>query len=453
MLGLAIGALAWAQETLPARAQRYCAELIRIDTSNPPGRESTAAAYVKRELEKDGIAAELLGDDPARLNLVARLRGNGAARPLLLMAHTDVVPADPAQWTVPAFTGLIKDGFLYGRGADDDKCLLAAEMAVMVELKLRGVALRRDIILVAEADEEAGSTGIQWLVKNAWEKIDAEFGLNEGGYADITPDGLHIFQVQTTEKIPTRLRLTASGEAGHASVPRPGNAVVHLARAIVKLADAEQPVKLNTTTRRYLTSIARLPEFGWVAPYLADLSNPARSAAAARKIRERDAELGAILQTTVSPTMLSGGVKINVIPNSASVSIDARRLPDETREEVVERFRRIVNDPAVRIESAGGQQMPATEPSALTTPLYLALEKILGASSARTMVIPAISRGATDSAYLRQRGMAVYGAPLFLRRNKESRAHGNDERIELTSLSSGTSLLYEIVTVAAAAGN
>lgn len=450
MAGLAVAAgLVLAQETVAARAQRYCVDLIKIDTVNPPGNESRAAEYIQRELRGEGIETQLLGPDPARLNAIARLKGTGGARPMLMMAHTDVVPVDPAQWSLPAFDAVIRDGYLYGRGTDDDKCLLAAEMAVMVELKRSGVRLRRDLILVAEADEEAGSTGIQWLVKNAWPKIEAEFGLNEGGYADLTPDGLRIFQVQTTEKIPTRLNVSATGTAGHGSVPRSDNAVVHLARAIVKLADGEQPVKLNTTTRRYLTQIAKLPEYAWIAPHLAALQNPAQASAAAATIRTRDAELGAILATTVSPTMLNAGVKINVIPNAATVGIDVRRLPDESREEVVERLRRMVNDPAISIASAGGQEMPATEPSALTTDLFLALEKVLGGSAPRTMVIPAMSRGATDSSYMRQKGVAMYGAPLFLRKNKENRAHGNDERIELSSFGAGTQWLLEIVKQAA----
>lgn len=440
-----------AQETLEQRAQRYCADLIRIDTTNPPGNETRAAEYIRRELGKVGIPAELLGGEPSRMNVVARLKAAApTARPLLLMAHTDVVPVDPNQWTVPAFDAAIRDGYLYGRGSQDDKCLLAAEMAILADLKVRGVKLKRDIILVAEADEEAGSTGMQWLIKNAWPKIEAEFGINEGGYADLTPEGLRLFQVQTTEKIPTRLKVFAKGAAGHGSVPRPDNAVLHLARAIVKLTDGEQPVKLNTTTRRYLNAIAKLPEYRWLAPFVPNLDNPAKSAAAARAIRDRDAELGAILATTVSPTMLEAGMKINVIPNIASVGIDVRRLPDESREEVIARFHKMINDPAISIESAGGQEMPATEPSALTTELYLTIEKVLAASAPKTMVIPAISRGATDSAYLRQKGIAVYGAPVFLRKDKESRAHGNDERIELSSLAGGTRLLHEIVSKVAA---
>lgn len=436
-------------ETLTERSLRYCVDLIRIDTTNPPGNETPAADYIRRQLEKEGIAAELLGDDPQRMNVVARLNGNGEARPLLLMAHTDVVPADPAQWTVPAFAGLIRDGFLYGRGAQDDKCLLAAEMAVLVELKRLATPLRRDVILLGEADEEAGSTGIQWLIANAWQKIDAEFALNEGGYALKTDQGIHLFQVQTSEKIPTRVRLEARGVAGHGSLPRADNAVLHLARALVRLTEADQPVKLNTTTRRYLRELSALPDFKWLAPLLPALDDRLAATAAANRIRDRNPEFSAILRTTVSPTILEAGVKINVIPNTATAGIDVRRLPNETREEVIDRFRRIINDPAVDVVSAGGQDMPATEPSSLTTPLYLAMDKVLRARYPKAVVVPYMTRGATDGSYLRAKGMAVYGAPIFVRVDKESRAHGNDERISVDALAAGTRLLLDIVLAAA----
>ncbi|MCC6588787.1 MAG: M20/M25/M40 family metallo-hydrolase [Bryobacterales bacterium] len=437
-------------ETLAQRAQRYCVDLIRIDTSNPPGNETPAAQYIARELAKEGIAADVIGGEPSRKNLVARLKGTGEALPLMLMAHTDVVPVDPAQWTVPAFGGLIKDGFLYGRGAQDTKCLLAAEMAVFVDLKQRGAKLKRDVILLAEADEEAGSTAIQWLIANAWEKINAEFAINEGGYALQTQQGTRLFEVQTSEKIPTRLKVAAKGVAGHGSLPRPDNAVLHLSRAVVKLSEADQPVRLNTTTRRYLTELAKLPEYSWLGALIGPLENPATAAVTANQIRARDPELAAILQTTVSPTMLNSGVKINVIPNSATAGIDVRRLPNETREEIIARFRQIVNDPAIEIAPAGGQEMPSTEPSALTTLLYVEMEKVLAKSYKKSVVVPYMSRGATDGAFLRQKGMAVYGAPVFVRVDKDSRAHGNDERMSLESLANGTLLLQEIVAAVAA---
>jgi acetylornithine deacetylase/succinyl-diaminopimelate desuccinylase-like protein len=400
---------------------------------------------MKSALAEEGIEVELLGDDHARLNAVARLRGNGSARPLLLMAHTDVVPAERAQWSVDPFSAEVREGFLYGRGAQDDKCLLAAEMAVLVELKRRKIPLSRDVILLGEADEEACSAGIQWLIANAWAKIDADFAINEGGYAMNAPGGARLFQVQTSEKVPTRVTLVARGSAGHGSMPRPDNAVVHLARAITRLADGKQPARLNTTTRRYFRELAKVADYAWMAPLLPRLESVTGSTAAADRIQTREPEFAAMLRTTVSPTMLEGGVKINVIPNQAIAHIDVRRLPNETKDEVVARFRKIIDDPAVEVRPAGGQEMPPTEPSSLTTALYKGMEKVFRRSHERAVVVPYMVRGATDGAFLRQKGMAVYGAPVFLRADRDSRAHGNDERIELTSFDAGTSLLWEIV--------
>ena len=445
---LLFGATAAAQTAKPGieqRARQYLIDLIKLDTTNPPGKETRVATYLKKIADAEGIPSELLGGDPQRLNFVARLNGSGTERPLLLMAHSDVVPADRAQWTVPPFAALIRDGFLYGRGAQDDKSLLAAELAVMVELKRRGKPLRRTVILLAEADEEADSSGIQWLIKNAYPKIDAEFAINEGGFAFDAPSGQRVFQVQTAEKIPSRVVLTARGTAGHGSLPRPDNPVVHLARAITRIADADQPVRLNTTTRRYFSELAKLPDYRWVAPYAPKLESEPAAIAAANEIRGRDPELNAQLRTSMSPTMLSAGVKINVIPNVAQGQVDILRLPNETPEEIVARVRRIINDPAVEVAPAVGQTMPATEPSSLISPLYLAMEKILLSSSPKAVVIPYMSRGATDGAFLREKGMGVYGAPVFFRENNESRAHGNDERIGLRNLDAGVNLLMQIV--------
>lgn len=437
----------WAQraETLTTLAQQYLTELIRIDTTNPPGNETAAAEYLKKVAQQEGIPCDVLGGDPKRMNFIARLKGSGQDRPLLLMAHTDVVAADRAQWTVDPFAGLLQEGFLYGRGAQDDKSLLAAELSVLVELRRQGTPLRRDVILLGEADEEAGSTGIQWLIQNAWEKIDAEFAVNEGGFALDAPSGKRIFSIQTSEKIPSRVVLQAHGTAGHGSLPRPDNAVVRLSRAVVRLADADQPVRMNTTTRRYLSVMSKLKDYDWLAPLLPRLEFPAQATMAANHIRERDADLAALLRTTVSPTMLEAGVKINVIPNSAEAQVDVRRLPNETREEVVARFRRIINDPAVDILPAAGQDMPATEPSSTSTKLYLTMEATFQAASPESLVAPYMTRGATDGSYLRQKGMAVYGAPIFLRDDRQSRAHGNDERLSVKSLAAGTELLWQIV--------
>lgn len=450
LLLLLIVSAAAAQEpaTLGARAQRYLIDLIRIDTTNPPGNETRVAEYLKRVTSTNGISAELLGDKPARLNFVARIPAavhSESEPPLLLMAHSDVVPADRSQWTIDPFSATLRDGYIYGRGAQDDKSLLAAELAVLVELKRRGTPLKRDVILLSESDEEAGSTGINWLVHNAYPKIEAAFALNEGGAALDVRSGTRVFQIQTSEKIPTRVVLTARGTAGHGSLPRPDNPVVHLARAITRLADLEQPVQLNATTRRYFSEISKLPDYAWLAPLIGKLEHESTAAAAADEIEARDPELNSMLRASAVPTMLNAGLKVNVIPNKATAQIDVRRLPTETRQEIETRFRTAINDPAVTVSPEPGQEMPATEPSSLSTDLFLAMEKVFHQASPNSLIVPYMSRGATDGSYLRQKGMAVYGAPIFVREGGESRAHGNDERLSPGNLAHGTELLWKIV--------
>jgi acetylornithine deacetylase/succinyl-diaminopimelate desuccinylase-like protein len=430
-------------------ARQFLRDLIRLDTTNPPGNETRAAQYMKRLMDREGIPAELAGDDPARLNFIARLHGSGAARPLLLMAHSDVVPADPSQWSVAPLAAIEKAGYIYGRGAEDDKSLLAAELAVMVDLHRRRAPLNRDIILLSEADEEAGSLGATWVVAHAWPKIDAEFALNEYSYILPTASGVPVVQIQTAEKIPTRFRLIAHGVAGHGSLPRDDNPVVHLARAIVRLKDAEQPVALNATTRAYLTAISGLPDYAWLRPLLPKLEDAAQSISAADAIRARDPEINAMLRFTVSPTMLTAGTKINVIPNVAEAQVDGRRLPGESHEEIMARLKRLVGDPAIDIEAAKSSEQPSTEPSSLTSPLYKAMEQVFREAMPNALVVPFLMRGTTDGAYLRAKGMAVYGVPLF-RKDGELRMHGNDERISLENLGAGTDLLRKIVLRVAA---
>lgn len=447
---LVFGSVSIAQTelNLEQRSAKYLSDLLRLDTTNPPGNETLVAEYLRRVADAESIPCELLGSDPKRLNFVARLRGSGRSRPLLLMAHSDVVPADRSQWSVDPFAATTKNGVVFGRGAEDIKSLLAAELAVLIELQRRKIPLDRDVILLSEADEEAGSTGITWLIRNAWEKIDAEFALNEFGFWQDVQSGERVFQIQTTEKIPTRVILTAKGTAGHGSLPRPDNPISHLAQAITRLTETEQPIALNPTTRRYFTEMARLPATSWLQPLLPKMEHPSEAAAIVRSVRERDPELDAMLHTSVSPTMLQAGVKINVIPNTAQAQLDVRRLPTETEGEIHARFARIINDPAITVKSAGGQQMPPAEPSSLTSTLYVAMERVFTTSHPHAVTIPLMMRGATDGAYLRAKGMGVYGVPLF-EREGEPRWHGNDERISLTNLGRGTDLLLQIVRAVA----
>ena len=225
-----------ADDALPLvdRAQRYLVDLIKIDSSS--GNETKVAEYLRQVAATNGIPAELLGDNPKRLNFVARLKGNGKNRPLLMMAHTDTIPpGERSLWTTDPFGAELKNGYIWGRGSLDDKALLAAELAVMVEIKTRNIPLSRDLILLAESDEENGATGVQWMLQHAYSKIDAEFALNEGGYNFDSGGIRRVYQIQTAEKIPTRIVLTARGVQGQGSLPRPDNPLVRVARALLKI--------------------------------------------------------------------------------------------------------------------------------------------------------------------------------------------------------------------------
>ncbi len=426
--------------SLGDRTRQYLTDLVRLDTSNPPGNETRVADYLKKVADSFGIRAEELGSDPKRLSFVARLPGSGGkGRPLLLMAHSDVYPvsADQAkQWTENPFGAELKNGYIYGRGTLNAKSLLAAEMAVMVEIKRRNLKLNRDVILVSEPDEEAGMTGIQWLIQNAWSKIDAEFALNEGGSLLESKDGAKVFGIQTMEKIPTRVILTAHGTVGTGALPRADNPYVHLADAESRLFKADQPIRVNSITRRYLHELSTLSDYAWLAPILPKLDSPATAPAAAAQIRSRDDELDAMLHTTISigPTVAS------------EAQLDVRRMPSETREDVLARLRQIINDPSVDVAFAPGPPMPTAPPSPRTTDLYKAMERAIARIYPRDAVTTAyMSRGATDSGFLRSRGVPVYGVPLFVREPGEPRVRSADERITPKALDDGVELLWQIV--------
>jgi acetylornithine deacetylase/succinyl-diaminopimelate desuccinylase-like protein len=452
LLSIAAIGVADDNRSLPDRTRQYLIDLVKIDTSNPPGNETAVAQYLKQVADSHAIPCELIGDDPKRRNFVARLKGSGHGRPLLLMAHSDVVPVERAQWTVDPFGGETRNGFIYGRGTQDDKSLLAAEIAVMVEIKRRNIKLGRDVILLSESDEEANSSGIQWVLQHAYPKIDAEFALNEGGSILETKDGPKIFEVQTTEKIPTRMILTAKGTAGDGSLPRADNPNTHLIRALAKLSEADQPVSLNFTTRRYLREISKIAEYSWLAPLIKGLENPATKAGIANQIRAKDPELDAMLRTTVVTTMLKAGTKNNVIPNTAEAQLDVRRLPNETKEEVLARFRQTINDSAIDIALAPGPQLAATDPSLMSTPLFQAMVRAIGRTYPRDVIVPYMARGATDGNFLRAHGMPVYGVPVFVRDGADAHPHGNDERISPKNLEDGVELLWQIVLEIAGGG-
>jgi acetylornithine deacetylase/succinyl-diaminopimelate desuccinylase-like protein len=311
------------QRLKPEVLQRY-RELVQLDTT--AGHETVAVNYLRSILESEGIQTETFALDPARANLVARIKGNGSKRPLLILAHTDVVGVQRDKWPVDPFGAVIKDGYVWGRGTKDDKPVLAANLMAMLLLKRMSVALDRDVIFLAESGEEADTTGvgINFMVREHFAAIDAEFAMTEGGAVTTDANGRATrVSLQTAEKLPARARLVATGIAGHGSAPRLDNALIHLSAAVAKVGRWEPPMRFIDTTRNYFERLAQVaePEF---APIYKALLNPGTARDAQAVLRERRPAEYSMLRTSVVPTMLQAGVGANVIPSEAEATLDER---------------------------------------------------------------------------------------------------------------------------------
>ena len=330
---------------------RHHRSLVQIDTSSPPGNETKVVDYLKKIFEAEGIPVKTFALQPSRANLVARLKGNGKKRPILLMAHTDVVGVQREKWPVDPFGAVLKDGYIWGRGSRDDKDKLAANLMVMLLAKRMGVALDRDLIFLAESGEEAdpAGVGISYMVNQHFDEIDAEFALTEGGGATLENGRVTVVNIQTTEKVPRRFRLIASGTSGHGSVPRLDNPLIHLSAAVAKIGSLTMPMRLNETTRTYFERLAAISPPEKAARYRALLA-PQPSAAIQNYLAENEPERSSMIRTSVVPTILKAGVGPNVIPSEAEATFDVRALPDEDIPKLFEELKRVINDPAVKVE-------------------------------------------------------------------------------------------------------
>ena len=302
--------------------------VLRFDTSDPPGNERPAAEYVKQVLEREGIATKVFELEPNRLNVVARLKGNGKKRPLLLMGHTDTVNVDPAKWTFPPFSATRNGGYVYGRGTVDDKDNVTAALMTMLLLKRSGVALDRDVIFLAEAGEE-GTTrvGIQFMARQHFDEIDAEYCLAEGGSVVRSDGRVRYAAVETAEKIPHGILLTATGTAGHGSVPLQTNSILALAKAVQAVAEWKPPIQLNDTTRTYFTRLAAISQPADAARYRAVIGNDPKAAQDAVDYFARATPaLASSVRSSISPNIIQGGYRINVIPSEAKASLDVRLI-------------------------------------------------------------------------------------------------------------------------------
>jgi acetylornithine deacetylase/succinyl-diaminopimelate desuccinylase-like protein len=430
-----------------AEAVHFLADLIKIDTQDPPGDESKVAHYIEGVLKSAGVESEILEPVPGRASIVARIKGNGKKRPLLIMGHEDVVPVDRAHWTVDPFAATERDGLLYGRGASDDKGMVAANLEVFLLLKRLNVPLDRDVIFLSEASEEMSSpAGMATIVDRYWEKIDCEFALNEGGGSLLENGRVKYFGVATAEKLPRGARLEAIGSSGHGSVPRVDNAVVHLAAAVAKAGTWDTPARLNETTRAFFERLATISPPEEAAWYRNVLDNKVQE-----ELKRKKPQYYSMVRTSVVPTILKAGYKSNVIPPTAEATLDIRALPDEDLPKFREMLSEIINDPQVKVIAEDTNlSMPPAPPSKLGTEMVTALERAQKEVSPEAITLPIMTTGATDSSFLRARGVQAYGIGIPKTEEENRGIHGNDERIEINQLGVFVRYLFAAVTGVAA---
>ena len=433
-----------------AEILKHYRDLIQIDTR--AGNETKAVDYIRRVLAAEAIPTRTFAKDPARANLVARLSGNGSKRPLLILAHTDVVGVQTEKWPVDPFGAILKDGYVWGRGSVDDKPVLTANLIAMLLLKRNRVALDRDVIFLAESGEEADTTGvgINYMVDEHYNEIDAEYSLTEGGGAEIEDGKVTAMAIGTAEKVPARVRLVATGTSGHGSVPRLDNALIHLGAAVDKVGRWQTPMRLNDTTRTYFEKLAIVSTPEKAARYNA-LLNPQTAGEAQRYLREHEPPAYSMLRTSVVPTMLKAGVGANVIPSEAEATLDIRALPGEDIAGFYAEMARVIDDPAVKIVP-----LPATRPpspaSRLDTEMYRVLERVSKQVYPGVTVMPEMSTGASDKAQLRAKGQESYGiGPASTRDDRINfGAHSDVERLAETSLYRFVEFVWDAVTEIAA---
>ena len=434
----------------PEILQRF-QDLIRIDTSSPPGNETKAVDYVCRVLESEGIPCKVFAMEPSRANAVARIRGNGRKRPLLVLAHTDVVGVQREKWPVDPFGGVLKGGYAWGRGTVDDKPHVAAGLMLMLLLKRNRVALDRDVIFLAESGEEGNHrVGINYMVEHHFAEIDAEYAITEGGGATLEGGRVAAVKIETTEKIPRGVKLVVRGTSGHGSRPRTDNAVVRLGSAVSKLGAWQTPMRLNDTTRTYFERLATISPPDKAARYNG-ISDPKRSADIQRYFAEHEPGHYSMLRTSVVPTQLRAGFRLNVIPSEAEALVDIRVLPDEDWTRFTAEMKRVIADPGVEISSAIDLVRPASPPSRLDTEMFRVLESTAKRMFPGTAVLPLMSTGATDMAQLRSRGIQSYGIGPAATEDDSINygAHSDVERLREESLYRFVEYVWEVSTAIA----
>jgi len=370
--------------------------ILKMPSVNPPGGETPVAEDVAGVLRREGIESKLLAMEPGRANLVARLKGSGKKKPLLIAGHTDVVGVQREKWKTDPFVPVRENGYIIARGASDDKHHVVAGMMMLVLLKRKGVPLDRDVIFVAEAGEENfWEGGMRFLIEKHWGEIEAEYCLAEGGGGMLRDGKAVTLTVAATEKTPRGVRLVARGVAGHGSVPRPDNAIGRLSRAVTRVVEWLPPMALNDVTRTYFERLSLVSKPEEVARFHG-LFDPEKRAEVEQYMRQNELVHNSMLRTSISPTMLKAGFRSNVIPSEAEAYLDIRALPSEDIDKFYGEMRRIINDPSVEVVPMQANNLTAP-PSRLDTEMYRALDGAAKKAYGNAVVmIPTMLTGGTD---------------------------------------------------------
>ena len=433
---------------------RFLCELIRIDTTNPPGNETAAAKHVAGSLSQDDFKCELFESAPDRGSVITRLKGTGEKPNLLLLSHLDVVAADAKEWSVDPFAGLVKDGFIWGRGALDMKGMTAIEVMVMKLLKRNDVKLKGDVILAATADEEQGGlSGADYLLRNYPEKIYAPFVLNEGGGLAMPTRNGNVFTVQTAEKGILWFKVKAKGVPGHGSMPNVAdNAIMRMNKVIEKLGNYHAKVSLVPTVKKFLEEMARQDSV-LQEPFARLLTKPEHSDQILDELGKTAPQLAEEikprLKMTITPTIIRGGVKENIIPSKCETVFDCRILPGQESAQAIGVIKALLS--GIDSEKLIFESLQVQEPSEseVKTPLYATIASVLREFEPNCGVTPMLTTGGTDSRFFRRKGSVCYGFqpmhPEVSSGKVVKREHGIDERISLDNLVFGTSVLYETV--------
>ncbi|MBM4255334.1 MAG: M20/M25/M40 family metallo-hydrolase [Deltaproteobacteria bacterium] len=415
---------------------------VRIDTTNPPGNETAAALFWKEVLAKEGLDAQVFESQPGRGIVYARLKGGGEKKALILLHHLDVVPAVKSDWEIDPFAGEIKDGYVHGRGAIDCKGVAVTQFMALALLKRLGVPLKRDIIFLGTADEEAGGrNGAGWFVENHADLIaDAEFLLTEGGGIRVH-NGQRSYNIDIAEKAPCWIQLEAQGAAGHGSMPLPETAVTRLIRALERIRLHETPLKVTPAVQAYFSALAERED-----PIKAEQYRNLEQSLADPTFREeftKNPAHNALVRNTISPTVLEGSNKTNVIPSHARAQLDCRLLPGEDPQQFVTILEKVVGDPEVRFSIL--LNFPPLA-SGVETDLYRAIRTVAEKYDPQAPVVPAVLGGFTDAHYFRRKGIVSYGfTGLPLAEDDTRRVHGTNERIPLASLRQGVQVLADLL--------